>query len=316
MVVLYNGRWAMWINFFGGSMKRYGLGLFQLLLIVGFIAVSPAVLGQPEEFSGATEALEAADQYMGPKIVVNVAARHLRLYDEQDQLVKTYQIAVGMGRHPTPIGPRKMTNLVWNPWWIPPKTSAWAKNARDTPPGPNNPLGPVKMKLGGPILFHGTNKPKSIGHAKSHGCMRMLSEQAKELAGWIQQRVNNNRTSDAVTYSEFQEKVQAKKRRSFHVKIENPIPVDVVYEFAEVFDGKLNIYRDVYWRVRDKMKSIKTALTNAGYKPEKFDLEFIEQQMKAAKNKEDVILDLALILKKNKHLRKEYGKKVALTESN
>ncbi len=245
--------------------------------------------------------------YSGPKIKVNVAARQLMVFDEQDRHVKTYPISVGSPSYKTPLGRREMTEVVWNPWWIPPKTSAWAKGARDTPPGPNNPLGPVKMKLGNAIMFHGTNKPKSIGHAQSHGCMRMFSDDAKELAGWIQQRVINSKTTPE-SYEEFMAKVQSNQKSSFAVQIDNPIPIDVVYEIAEVIDGKLNVYQDIYWRVKDKIKAVEESLVTAGYKIKDFDMDYLGEQIKLAKNSQDLSFELKHLLKKNKHLRENMGK--------
>lgn len=257
-----------------------------------------------EFYSGEEEVYTAP--YVGPKIKVNVAARQLHVFDENDEHVKTYPIAIGSTRYKTPLGKREMKEIVWNPWWIPPKNSAWAAGAKDTPPGPNNPLGQVKMKLGEAIMFHGTNKPKSIGRAESHGCMRMFTEDAKELAAWIQQRVMNNKTTPE-TYAEFMSKVEANKRSSFYVQIENPVPIDIVYELAEVKDGKLNIYQDVYWRIKDKVKEVEAALKSAGYKSEDFDLDYIRDQIKMAKNSSDLSFELNFLLKKNKHLRDDIG---------
>lgn len=233
-------------------------------------------------------AVEDIQPYMGPRIEVNAAARKLRLYN-QDELVREYSIAVGSPRHPTPIGPREMTQIVWNPWWIPPKTSAWAKNAKDTPPGPHNPLGRVKMRLGSAIMFHGTNKPHTVGKAASHGCMRMYTQEAMELARYIQEHMTDKK--DPAIYEEY----DRRSRRSFHVNLEQTVPVDIVYDLVEVKDGILNVYQDVYWRVRDKIGAVKTALLEKGLDPEKYDLAYIEQNIKQARNRKDLSFFLSEI---------------------
>ncbi len=51
-------------------------------------------------------------------------------------------------------------------------------------PGPDNPLGAFKMRLGitpGAYLIHGTNNPLAVGMAVTHGCMRMYPEDIEAL---------------------------------------------------------------------------------------------------------------------------------------
>ncbi|MBF0104224.1 MAG: L,D-transpeptidase [Deltaproteobacteria bacterium] len=278
------------------AIRAYGQ-FFIFALLIFFL---PGTSVFAEEMIDSSEPV--VEEYYGPKITVNVPARQLKLYDEADKLVKVYTVAVGQGRYPTPIGKRKMDLLVWNPWWIPPKESAWAKNEKDTPPGPRNPLGPVKMKMGGGIMFHGTTKPQSVGEPASHGCMRMLSEQAIELADWLQRHVLNNKT-DATNYEEFMANVQKHKRTSYYVGIERPVPVDIIYDIVEIADKKINIYRDVYFKVKDKMRTIEEELVSAGYDPQKFDWDYIKQEIKLAKNKKDLSFDIEMLLIKNKELR-------------
>ena len=159
------------------------------------------------------------------RLVINVAARKLKVY-KGDTLVKSYPIAVGSSRYWTPLGNRKMSQIVWNPWWIPPKDSAWAYKAKKTPPGPHNPLGPVKMNLGNAILIHGTNTPYSVGSAVSHGCIRMYSEQAKELARFIQEEVTGQKSE------ELYAKYNRNKRQSYYVKLPVDVPVSIIYKIA------------------------------------------------------------------------------------
>ena len=37
--------------------------------------------------------------------------------------------------------------------------------------------------------FHGTNQPRSIGHNQSHGCVRMVPEDARKVASLIKEYV-------------------------------------------------------------------------------------------------------------------------------
>ena len=53
-------------------------------------------------------------------------------------------------------------------------------------PGPNNPLGTRAIYLNADgIRIHGTANRSSIGHAASHGCIRMLRENVEHaLPAW------------------------------------------------------------------------------------------------------------------------------------
>ncbi len=52
--------------------------------------------------------------------------------------------------------------------------------------GPKNPLGARAIYLGSTIYrIHGTNEPKSIGHAASSGCIRMLNDDVSELYQFV-----------------------------------------------------------------------------------------------------------------------------------
>lgn len=115
------------------------------------------------------------------KIVVNRAGRNLHLY-KQGKIVKTYRVAVGLPRYPTPRGNFKIINKRVNPTWINPK-SDWAKQMPGRiPPGPDNPLGTRAMDLNvGGIRIHGTRNYGSIGRAASHGCIRMTIGESEEL---------------------------------------------------------------------------------------------------------------------------------------
>ncbi|MBI5251082.1 MAG: L,D-transpeptidase [Desulfomonile tiedjei] len=124
-----------------------------------------------------------------------------------------YECRIGLGssEFPTPVGTYFVTHIYDDsPWWIPPKDRAWA--AGDSPSrtvygGTMAPLlkkrplsrkkisdpedmieGPMKFDDYG-YRFHGTNAPRSIGHNQSHGCVRMLSDDARKVASLIKDYV-------------------------------------------------------------------------------------------------------------------------------
>ncbi|MDQ1239539.1 MAG: L,D-transpeptidase ErfK/SrfK, partial [Thermodesulfobacteriota bacterium] len=125
-----------------------------------------------------------------------------------------YHCRVGLGGpgFPTPVGTYFVTHIYDdNPWWIPPKDRAWAagdKPSKRVYGGTMAPLlkkrdvrskkevGHFEDKVSGPVKledygyrFHGTNSPRSIGHNQSHGCVRMLPDDAKKVAVLIKDHV-------------------------------------------------------------------------------------------------------------------------------
>jgi lipoprotein-anchoring transpeptidase ErfK/SrfK len=114
-------------------------------------------------------------------IVINRSINRLFLYHE-DSLVRTFSVATGQARYPTPAGNWRIVVMWKNPWWYPPVQDDWAKGLKPVPPGPNNPLGTRWMGLDAPgVGIHGTDEPASIGYSESHGCIRMQVPDAEWL---------------------------------------------------------------------------------------------------------------------------------------
>jgi lipoprotein-anchoring transpeptidase ErfK/SrfK len=117
----------------------------------------------------------------GDVIVIVRGGNSLRLFDG-DQLVRSFGIATGQARYPTPTGVFEVVDKQRDPWWYPPKTSDWAKGLKPVPPGPGNPLGTRWMGLSAPgVGIHGTPDDASIGYSASHGCIRMHVPDAEWL---------------------------------------------------------------------------------------------------------------------------------------
>jgi lipoprotein-anchoring transpeptidase ErfK/SrfK len=120
---------------------------------------------------------------IGKTIVVVLHERMVYLY-KNTGVEKKYRCAVGMSRYPTPTGTWKVVRKVKNPSWYN-NGSAWAKHmAAYMPPGPNNPLGTRALYLNASgIRIHGipASENSSIGHAASHGCIRLKNSNAVQL---------------------------------------------------------------------------------------------------------------------------------------
>ncbi len=132
-------------------------------------------------------AIEAAarDKNIAPKkeraprhIVVSIPHRKLALM-EDGQVLKVYPVAVGANVSPSPRGQMKVVSRLSNPTYYHP--------GKVVPPGKNNPLGTRWMGLSEKGYgIHGTNDPRSIGKAASHGCVRMAKRDLEELFEMVQ----------------------------------------------------------------------------------------------------------------------------------
>ena len=149
--------------------KRLCAGVLCALLMTGG-AVSMA---ECAENTGETATVEkpAGER----KIVINLAARSLALL-EKDKKIRLYPIGPGKESTPTPVGYYSIRSKDINPTWIDPSDPEFS-----IPSGEANPLGYRWMEFYGNYGIHGTNKPESIGHYVSNGCIRMREQDVEAL---------------------------------------------------------------------------------------------------------------------------------------
>ena len=107
----------------------------------------------------------------------------LSLY-QGDERIRRFTVSVGKHGHETPLGSYRISHLIWNPWWHPPQAK-WARNKKVTPPGPDNPMGRVKLYFAPELYIHGTQETSKLGEPASHGCVRLANEEVIELAETI-----------------------------------------------------------------------------------------------------------------------------------
>jgi murein L,D-transpeptidase YcbB/YkuD len=171
-------------------------------------------------------------------IVINIPAYRLDVYDG-DSLARTMPIAVGMARYRSPRGSFAITNLEWNPLWIPPN-SPWAAKEKPMGPGPANPMGRVKLNFRPLYYVHGTPLSGSIGSAASHGCIRMLNRDALELARIVSLFGLSRFTADSV------DQLVADTVTTRTLVLEQTVPVEIRYDLVELRSGRVNVYQDIY----------------------------------------------------------------------
>ena len=116
----------------------------------------------------------AAAKTVSTVITIDQSAFKLRLF-KHGKVVKTYGVAVGQPKYPTPNGRFAIQNKQVNPVWSVPN-SPWAGElAGSTVAGGTaaNPLKARWMGLADGVGIHGTGEDYSIGSRASHGCIRM-----------------------------------------------------------------------------------------------------------------------------------------------
>ena len=114
-------------------------------------------------------------------ITVDRGTFTLRLWQHL-KLAKEYTVAVGMEGLETPEGLYAIQEKEENPVWHVPD-SAWAGSlaGQTIPPGPADPIKARWMGIYEGAGIHGTEETYSLGHAESHGCIRMAIPDVEEL---------------------------------------------------------------------------------------------------------------------------------------
>ena len=136
-----------------------------LLMIALFIGIAGYEYG--DEFDLAAIPNQPVKAPTGNiSIVIKIPARILELY-EDGKIYKKYSIAVGKSDTPTPIGD-------WRVIW---------KSHRSGDILGTRFLG-IDVPWGG-YGIHGTNRPWSIGHFISQGCIRLRNKDIEELFEWV-----------------------------------------------------------------------------------------------------------------------------------
>jgi lipoprotein-anchoring transpeptidase ErfK/SrfK len=171
----------------------------------GWVHVVPDEPGRALDVAGARRALEAAARAgattvrlpttatfadvraaaFDKVILVRTGENRLYLY-ENGQVVRTYAVATGMARYPTPTGVWRLVQKLVDPVWINPHSSWSTSMPARIGPGPSNPLGTRALALNAPgILIHATPDVASIGYSASHGCVRMAPGDEQDLFGRV-----------------------------------------------------------------------------------------------------------------------------------
>jgi len=106
-------------------------------------------------------------------VLISIPDRKLAVIDDRG-VIATFPVAVGAAASPSPTGEFKIVSRVANPTYY--------HTGTVIPAGEGNPLGTRWLGLSQKGYgIHGTNAPRSVGHARSHGCIRLRNADIERL---------------------------------------------------------------------------------------------------------------------------------------
>jgi lipoprotein-anchoring transpeptidase ErfK/SrfK len=99
-------------------------------------------------------------------------------------------VTTGSTHDPLPLGTWRITSVTRSPTFHYDPELFWNGDPEKTKvkiaAGPNNPVGDMWIDINKPHYgIHGTPEPGRIGHAESHGCVRLTNWDAVRLAGLV-----------------------------------------------------------------------------------------------------------------------------------
>jgi L,D-transpeptidase catalytic domain len=244
----------------GRSANRFSVACALLFVATSAVAWAWRSGASP----GFAACAAAGAQSDSVSLVINIPAFRLDLWRD-GHVVARDTVAVGMPSYPTPRGRFLITSVEWNPWWIPPD-SPWARDEKSAPPGPHNPMGRAKLRFFPLYLVHGTPEQASLGHASSHGCVRLSNAAVVDLAIAV--------TAAGVPGidSAYLATLRSDTVTTRVVVLNDPVWLDVRYDLAEVLQDSACVYPDIY-RLGgpDRLADLQSALDRAGIDPRLLD---------------------------------------------
>lgn len=225
--------------------------------------------------------VDAPAQEARLRVDINIPENRLVVFQGGEQ-IRSYPISVGVPGHDTPDGVFTIDHAEWNPWWRPPARE-WARGEKDTPPGPRNPMGRVKLFFEPLYFIHGTPDTGNIGMPASHGCVRMLNKDVIELA-----RLLHERAAPGVSEKDI-DRILTNSRATRRVNFKTPIDLVIRYDPVVIADGVVRVYPDIYKRNAVHSEAVYQALLAAGYDPARVGGEQVSALVKQAAGHKGVL---------------------------
>jgi len=228
---------------------------------------TPTPVVSPAGSEAATQQSETNEPVMlkGPnavpkdtRIIVNIPAFRMDVFQE-GTLLRSFKIGIGYQQFPLPTGFRKAEQIIFNPTWTQPNES-WASDpGAITPAGAaGNPLGPIKVPIGGANLIHGGKALGKIGTFASHGCVGLTNDEVKDFVRTLADATKIQLTDDTISgYLKHKTRTQV-------VKLPKAVPVELRYETIVIQEGQLHVYRDVYNKNTTTEENLRAAFEASG----------------------------------------------------
>ena len=114
----------------------------------------------------------------------------LQVFRDDGSLAMFASVTSGSEHDPLPIGEWKVLSINWMPTFNYNPELFWDADPAHTKarikPGPNNPVGVAWIDIDKEHYgIHGTPEPSKVGHAQSHGCVRLTNWDAGRLAALV-----------------------------------------------------------------------------------------------------------------------------------
>jgi hypothetical protein len=149
----------------GEAMKTISKSAGKWMLGVLMVALAESSYAQSSPRSGEERARRV--------VLVSIPDRRLAVI-EGGRVLAYFSVAVGADVSPSPLGEFEIVRRVANPTYY--------HDGVTIPAGSDNPVGTRWMALSVKGYgIHGTNLPRSIGHASSHGCIRLRNRDVEKL---------------------------------------------------------------------------------------------------------------------------------------
>jgi L,D-transpeptidase ErfK/SrfK len=180
-------------------------------------------------------------------IIVNIPDRMLYFF-KHSKLETAFPVGLGMPswrgmtRWRTPEDKFKVINKRKNPTWRVPESLQWKMTMEGkpvktiVPPGPDNPLGRFAIDTTIPgVVIHETIWPTSVYQFRSHGCIRIMSENMEK----------------------------------FFKNVEINTPGEIIYKLVKIAvsdEGRvfLEVHKDIYGKVKDLNVEARGLIEKAG----------------------------------------------------
>jgi L,D-transpeptidase catalytic domain len=189
---------------------------FAILAVLSLALSQAAAEDHPENLDLPADSISTSPKR---ELVISIPDRKLAVI-EDGEVIKIYPVAVGKPSTPSPTGRFEIVNRIENPTYY--------HKGVVIGPGRANPLGNrwLGLSLKG-YGIHGTNEQNSIGHAASHGCIRMAKRDVEELFSYVSvgDVVEIHRIRDAELAEVFQSEAEAKTAPVARQKTVSPVVV-------------------------------------------------------------------------------------------